>query len=88
MVDAYRILGKLMAATTSIEKENLEAHVELCAERYSQLESRLMVLERTINTLSQKIDDDQHSMSKVIIGSTATIIAALLSTVVTIVLKF
>ena len=30
-----------MVDTTAIEKKSLEAHVELCAERYSQLELRL-----------------------------------------------
>jgi hypothetical protein len=28
-------------SASDIEKENLEAHVELCAERYKQLESKL-----------------------------------------------
>lgn len=32
-------------ATTNIEKENLEAHVEICAVRYSNLESQLQNLE-------------------------------------------
>jgi predicted nucleic acid-binding Zn-ribbon protein len=30
-----------MVDTTNIEKKSLEAHVELCAERYNALESRL-----------------------------------------------
>jgi hypothetical protein len=30
-----------MAETTDIEKKSLEAHVELCAERYNALEQRL-----------------------------------------------
>ena len=28
-------------STTKIEKENLEAHVEICAERYKNLETKL-----------------------------------------------
>ena len=30
-----------MAETTDIEKKSLEAHVELCAERYNALETRI-----------------------------------------------
>lgn len=82
-------IGDIMAsATTSIEKQNLEAHVELCAERYKQLETRLEIIETKVENLSSKIEDSQNNMSKVVIGSTATIVAALLSTVVTIIMKF
>lgn len=73
---------------TDIEKENLESHVELCALRYQALETRLNTIESKVETLAEKIQDSQSSMSKVIIGSTATIIAGLLSTVVTILIKF
>ena len=77
-----------MTHTTEIEKENLEAHVELCAERYKQLDKRLSTIENKVENLAIKIDDSQQSMSKVIIGATATIIAGLISTVVTILMKF
>ena len=73
---------------TDIEKENLESHVELCALRYQNLETRLLTIEAKVENLFTKIQDSQSSMSKVIIGSTATVIAGLLSTVVTIILKF
>lgn len=75
-------------ATTDIEKENLEAHVELCAERYKQLELRLSTIETKVGNLAEKIEDSNSSMSKVIIGATATIVAGLLSTVITILMKF
>lgn len=71
-----------------IEKENLEAHVELCAERYKQLELRLGAIDIKVESLANKITDGQNSMQKIIIGSTATIVAGLLSTVVTILMKF
>jgi hypothetical protein len=73
---------------TDIEKENLESHVELCALRYQNLDSRLKNIEIKVETLASKIQDSQSSMSKVIIGATATILAGLLSTVATILLKF
>lgn len=73
---------------TDIEKNNLESHVELCALRYQNLESRLGAIESKVEILSVKIVDSQSSMSKVIIGATATIVAGLLSTAVAILLKF
>ena len=73
---------------TDIEKENLESHVELCALRYQNLETRLLTIEAKVESLFGKIQDSQSSMSKVIIGSTATVVAGLLSTVITIILKF
>lgn len=40
-----------MADTTAIEKKNLEAHVELCAERYRFLEDKLNTLEENLSQL-------------------------------------
>jgi hypothetical protein len=73
---------------TDIEKNNLESHVELCALRYQNLETRLTTIESKVVSLAEKIQESQSSMSKVVIGATATIIAGLLSTVVTILIKF
>ncbi len=77
-----------MTDTTQIEKQNLEAHVELCAERYKQLKLRLDTIEVKVESLAEKIQLSQSGISKVIIGATATIVAGLLSTVVTILMKF
>jgi hypothetical protein len=73
---------------TDIEKNNLESHVELCALRYQNLETRLTTIESKVESLAEKIQESQSSMSRVVIGATATIIAGLLSTVVTILIKF
>ena len=75
-------------STTDIEKENLESHVELCALRYQNLEARLGTIETKVGQLAEKIQDSNNSMSKVIIGATATIVSGLLATVVTILMKF
>jgi hypothetical protein len=37
-----------MSDTTAIEKKSLEAHVELCAERYRALESQFMEVKQDI----------------------------------------
>ena len=56
-----------MAETTEIEKKSLEAHVELCAERYNQLEqrfehvdgkiSRLEILMREVHDMVQRMTE-------------------------------
>lgn len=40
-----------MSDATEIEKKNLEAHVELCAERYRFIEEKLESLEGKISSL-------------------------------------
>ncbi len=44
-----------MVDTTNIEKKSLEAHVELCAERYNALESRLDNVDAKITKLDEII---------------------------------
>ena len=41
--------------STDIEKESLEAHVELCAERYEKLETNLHRLETKVEKLEEHI---------------------------------
>ncbi len=45
-----------MTATTDIEKKSLEAHVELCAERYKSLEDQIDLFGRRLDGLDQKIN--------------------------------
>ena len=73
--------------TTTLEKESLEAHVDLCALRYEQLDNRLTGLEQKVSDIHTDIVDGQKSLSKVIIGTAGTIVAGVLSIVVTILLK-
>jgi phage shock protein A len=44
-----------MAETTDIEKKSLEAHVELCAQRYKFLEDKLASVEEKCDTLVSTI---------------------------------
>ena len=73
--------------TTNLEKESLEAHVDLCALRYQQLDQRLTNVETKIDTIHEDIKNGQQSMTKVLIGTAGTVIAGLLSTVVVILLQ-
>lgn len=74
--------------TTDLEKESLEAHVDLCALRYQQLDTRLTNVETKINVIHEDIKNGQQSMTKVLIGTAGTIVAGLLSTIVVILLQF
>ena len=70
-----------------IEKESLEAHVELCQQRYEALENRLTVIEKKVDEISKEIADGNQTMFKVLIGSAGTIVAGLLSTIVVLLMK-
>lgn len=76
-----------MVEATDIEKENLEAHVELCAQRYGALESRLDKIERKVVDLQSLIEKSQMSITKVLIGTAGTVVAAVLTTLVMILVK-
>ena len=72
---------------TSLEKKNLEAHVDLCQERYEQLEARLTKIETKVEHIHKDITDGQKSMTKVLVGTAGTIVAGLLSTIIVILLN-
>lgn len=73
--------------STQLEKESLEAHVDLCAIRYESLEKRLSKVESTLETIREDMKQGQNSLAKVIIGSAGTIVAGLLSTIVVLLLN-
>jgi chromosome segregation ATPase len=59
---------------TDIEKKSLEAHVELCAERYSNLENKLTNLDSRMDKLELHIVDIKDSLGKVGNDGSKTII--------------
>jgi hypothetical protein len=68
-----------MSTPTNIEKENLEAHVELCAQRYDALEQRMSSVEGKLSTLQHTIEKSSLHTVKILIGTAGTIIVAMLS---------
>lgn len=76
-----------MSKPTEIEKENLEAHVELCAQRYDALETRLTSVEKKITTLQETIEKGQMNTIKVLIGTAGTVIVGILSCMAVIITK-
>lgn len=54
---------------TEIEKQNLEAHVELCAVRYGSLENKLNNLEQRMDKLEIHLVDIKNSLADRVAGS-------------------
>jgi hypothetical protein len=46
-----------MVDTTDIEKKSLEAHVELCAERYRMLELKVETVEKEISEVKHMVTE-------------------------------
>lgn len=76
--------------STDIEKESLEAHVELCAERYGKLESRLSAIEKKVEKLEEHILAIRESLagsgdkqSKQLIAIGTAIISVLITGLIT-----
>jgi hypothetical protein len=75
-------------STTEIEKTNLEAHAELCAERYinlqdklKNLDNRMDAIETSIGELKNLVSDLRDQRDKQLIGWGITIIGSLISAV-------
>ena len=74
-------------STTDLEKQSLEAHVDLCSERYKGLHDRLSAIELRLGKMNEDMIAGQKSSSKTIIATAGTVVAGLLSTVVVILMK-
>ena len=76
-----------MSKTTSIEKENLEAHVELCSQRYEAIELRLGSIESKVGSLQKCIEDSHANITKILVGTAGTVITAVASILVVLLQK-
>ena len=74
-------------STTDLEKQNLEAHVDLCAERYKGLHDRLTAIEQTLQRINADMVSSQKGTSRTLIATAGTVVAGLLSTIVVILMK-
>ena len=72
---------------TALEKKNLEAHVDLCQQRYEQLDGRLTKIEEKVEHIHHDITHGNKAMIKVLFGATATIINGLLSIIIVVVMN-
>ena len=80
-------------SSTKIEKENLEAHVELCAERYKNLDEKLQTLdvrmgkiESLIVEIKQAISQVPNESNKTIIAIGTTVLGAAMGAIITLII--
>lgn len=78
-----------MSKTTDIEKKNLEAHVELCAERYAALENkldnldeRMTIIERHIVDIKDSITNKTGGINKQMIAIGTTIVGVMFTAII------
>ena len=72
---------------TELEKTNLEAHVDLCTERYKGLHDRLSAIEVRLGQINDDMKLGHKSNSKTVIAAAGTVIAGLLSTIVVLLIR-
>lgn len=73
---------------TPLEKTNLEAHVDLCQQRYQSLNTRLTDIEHKVCAIHSDVIEGNKAMTRVLIGTAGTVIAGLLSTIVVVLIAF
>ena len=78
-----------MSKTTEIEKESLEAHVELCAQRYEVMASTISSMEKRLNTVDSVLKEIKNILQeketqayKKLISLGITVIGSLLTTLI------
>jgi predicted nucleic acid-binding Zn-ribbon protein len=81
--------------STSIEKQSLEAHVELCAERYEKLENKLEQVERKVERLEEHVVAIRESLagagdrqSKQLIAIGTAVISVLITGLIAVMVNF
>jgi len=81
--------------STNIEKQSLEAHVELCAERYEKLETKIDNVERKVERLEEHVIAIRESLagsgdkqSKQLIAIGTAIISVLITGIITLTIHF
>ena len=74
-------------STTELAKQNLDAHVDLCSERYKGLHDRLSAIELRLAKMNEDMGTSHKSSQKTIIATAGTVVASLLSIVVVILMK-
>lgn len=70
-----------MTDVTDLEKTSLEAHVDLCALRYSQLHEKIDTIEAKIDAIETKIDTFKTDIAWMLIKGGASIIVMLMGTI-------
>ncbi len=69
------------------ESQDLALHVSMCAERYKALDTRLNNLESKVDEIAEEILQGKKSLATTMITSAGTIVVAIISLIVTILMK-
>lgn len=69
------------------ERQDLNLHIDLCAQRYHELDNRLAVVEGKIDRLSEDLARGQRSLQKTIIATAATIVPSVLALAIAMITK-
>jgi hypothetical protein len=85
--DIFELKRELNFMPTELEKTNLEAHVDLCTERYKGLHDRLSAIEVRLGKINDDMKIGHKSNSRTVIAAAGTVIAGLLSTMVVLLMK-
>lgn len=76
-----------MSTTTDLERTSLEAHVDLCAIRYDNLDKRLSKVEEKLEELADTMKDSNTALIKVIVGAAGSVVASLLSVIIVVLMN-
>jgi hypothetical protein len=71
--------------TLEQERTDLDLHVDLCAQRYAELDRRLTSVEEKIDNIVHRVDSIGVELKKSLLTAVGTIIVALIGSVGTIV---
>jgi hypothetical protein len=74
--------------TLTSEKNNLELHVDLCAERYKSLDERLGKVETKLDAVIIEVKTVKDSLTKTLITASTPVIVAIIGLIGTILVKF
>lgn len=66
--------------TIEAESSSLETHVDLCAQRYESLDSRLIAVESKIDEVSKKVANLHADLWKVLIGTMGAVLVSIITT--------
>jgi len=67
--------------TITAESENLETHVELCAQRYQALDERLSKVEAKVNVIYERVEILHADLWKMLIGTAGTVVVSIITTI-------
>lgn len=69
------------------ENNDLELHVNLCHERYLQLDARMVKIEAEVSEIKADIQEGNKSLKTTVITTSGTIIVALIGLIAAILIK-